>query len=394
MIRVLAPFFFALTIVAAAAETYLVVPFSNRAKDPKMDWLGESISEAIRESGEAAAIEVVSREDREDAVKKLSLRPSAQMPLASAVKLAESTASSRAVYGTFELLPAEAKAQVPSKGSLRITGRVFDLKRIAQVGEASITGAIEDLPGLQAELSWQLWRQVHGPLKVRQEDNLKHYRAAKAAALENYIRGLISSSKWLQHRYLTQAARLDPGFPHPHFYLGRMQWWEEHYREAASWLQKVPEDFIYYQEASFMLAMSKYELSDFHGARQALERIEARLPIPEVWNNIAAAHNRLNQPTQALPLFRKALEADPADTDYQFNVGYALWKLRDFANAAERFRAVLDRSPDDQDAILLLGRCLAASGPRPGDLRGDGLERVKDSYTEPAGPGAWPVAVK
>ncbi len=350
-----------------------------------MDWIGESIAEAIREAGEAVGLDVVTREDREDAVKKLSLRASSQLSLASVLKLSEECGAQRAIYGQFELLPGDPQ-KTNSKGSLRITARVFDLKRIAQAGENQAVGAIEDLPILEIDLAWQILRQLAGPLKVAQEDLLKQHRKVKLSALENYTRGLMSTSKWLQHRYFTQATRLDPAFPHPYFHLGRMQWWEERYREAATWLEKVPEDFSYNVEASFMLALSRYELSEYEAARRALEKIEPKLPVPEIWNNLAAMNTRLNRLEPALQLFRRALQADPTDADYQFNVGYTLWKMRDYANAADSFRAVLDRSPDDQDAILLLGRCLSSAGPRPGDLRGEGLERLKDTYTEPAKP--------
>ena len=58
-----------------------------------------------------------------------------------------------------------------------------------------------------------------------------------------------------------------------------------------------------------------------------------------------------------------AMRADP---DYWFNFGYSLWKQGEFALAAEKFRAVLDRSPTDQEATIMLGRCIKMDGPRAG----------------------------
>jgi len=45
---------------------------------------------------------------------------------------------------------------------------------------------------------------------------------------------------------------------------------------------------------------------------------------------------------------------------------------------------VLDRSPDDQMATLLLGMCIKKQGPRPGDARLETLERLKTNYEERA----------
>jgi Flp pilus assembly protein TadD len=105
--------------------------------------------------------------------------------------------------------------------------------------------------------------------------------------------------------------------------------------------------------------------------------------LNEVFNNLGAAQMRRNS-SEALDNFLKALEGDESDPDYHFNAGYALWKNGSFEVAAERFRAVLDRVPDDQQAISMLGRCLKKDPARPGDARTEGLERIKEQYEESA----------
>ncbi len=95
------------------------------------------------------------------------------------------------------------------------------------------------------------------------------------------------------------------------------------------------------------------------------------------------AQSRLRSPA-ALDNFRRALEGDSTDPDYHFNVGYELWKRADFARAAESFRALLDRTPGDDEAVVFLGRCLKKEGPRPGDPRSEGRERLKLNFEETA----------
>ena len=107
------------------------------------------------------------------------------------------------------------------------------------------------------------------------------------------------------------------------------------------------------------------------------------VPLGEVLNDLGAAESRANRP-EALENFRKALEGDPSDSTYHFNVGYALWKNGDFQAAAENFRAVLAHDPNDETASLLLARSEKRSGPRPGDPRTEGLERLKSNYQESA----------
>jgi len=107
------------------------------------------------------------------------------------------------------------------------------------------------------------------------------------------------------------------------------------------------------------------------------------VPLNEVFNNLGAAQSRGNLPG-ALESFRKAQEGDSSDPIYQFNVGYALWKSGNFPAAAQNFRALLVRDPNDEQAAALLERCQRQSGPRPGETRTEGLERLKTNYQESA----------
>ena len=65
-------------------------------------------------------------------------------------------------------------------------------------------------------------------------------------------------------------------------------------------------------------------------------------------------------------------------------MGYSLWKQGKFELAAANFRAVLDRSPSDQEATTMLGYCLKMEGPRAGDPRSDGRERLKTTFEDSA----------
>jgi predicted Zn-dependent protease len=124
-------------------------------------------------------------------------------------------------------------------------------------------------------------------------------------------------------------------------------------------------------------------MGDFEGAQRAFQFVVQSVPLNEVLNNLAAAQSRNDQP-DALENFRKVLEGDPNDPVYHFNVGFVLWRRNQFDAAAERFRAVLDRNPNDQESVVMLGRCLKRSGPRAGDPRSEGLERLKHEYRETA----------
>jgi tetratricopeptide (TPR) repeat protein len=109
--------------------------------------------------------------------------------------------------------------------------------------------------------------------------------------------------------------------------------------------------------------------------------IRESVPLSEVWNNLGAAQSRAGR-ADALSALEHALEGDPADPVYHFNVGLARLKRGDLDHAAERFRAVLDRDPGDREAGSLLEA--AASPAMARRAAAQAVERIKSNYDESA----------
>src|SRR5260370_34939341 len=89
----------------ARADTVLVLPFFNESKTQNIDWIGESIAETIRESLSAQGVLVLSREDRLEAYRRLSVRANAVLTHPSGIKLREPPDASQISYGHFESQP-------------------------------------------------------------------------------------------------------------------------------------------------------------------------------------------------------------------------------------------------------------------------------------------------
>src|SRR5207237_7776364 len=119
----------------------LVLPFFNPSNDTKLDWIGESIAETIRASLTAHDVLALDREERLEAFRRLSIRPYALLTRASVIKLAESLDAGQVIFGQYSVAPGMAT----SNGSLRITGRILDLKRIKQGPELKALGTRAEL---------------------------------------------------------------------------------------------------------------------------------------------------------------------------------------------------------------------------------------------------------
>jgi tetratricopeptide (TPR) repeat protein len=286
------------------------------------------------------------------------------------------------VFGEYDVAP-DATGARTLKSNLRLTVHAIDLKKLSEFAPIEQTGPLEDLSQMEMKASWMLLKEVSPSSVSSEADFLRTRPAVRVESMESYVRGLMATNPEQQIKLFAQAARLDDHFSQPDFQLGRLHFQRKDYKAAEQWLPKVSRGDSHYMEALFLLGICRYYDGDYDGAIQNFRVVLAELPLNEVFNNLGAALSRKNDPTAA-DQFRKALEGDEADPDYWFNLGFALWKKGDFARAADQFRAVLDRSNGDQDATYFLGRSLRNDGPRAGDSRSEGRERIKTTFEDSA----------
>ena len=363
------------------AGTAAVLPFANRTSQPNMDWIGESIAETVRDALGPRGVVTLNREEVEEAYRQLNLRPRGVLTAGSVLKIGEALDAEQVIYGTFEFDPSASNGA--QQGSLKISARIFDRRRLRLGPEFIETGSLEDVATLEAHLAWRTLSLL-APKLAPPESEFRSLRSrVRLDAEESYMRGLLARAPEQQEKFFLQAARLDPHFGHPSYQLGRIHYARKEYRQAVEWLQKIAPEDVHYREAGFLLGLALFQSSDYAGAQKAFQTVADSVPLGEVYNNLGASQSRRNLP-QAADSFRKALDGDANDPLYHFNLGYALWKKGEFAAAADRFRAVLDRTPDDQMATLMLGLSIKKQGPRPGDARLETLERLKTNYEERA----------
>jgi tetratricopeptide (TPR) repeat protein len=362
---------------AARADATVALPLFNLSEDRSVDWVGESVAENIIEALHAEGLVTLDRNDRAEACQRLSLRANASLSRASVVKIADELDASHAIFGSFEI-----KKDAAAKPAIKLSVRVLDLKQVRQSEEFAAEGLLEDLATLQGALAWKVLTSIVAKPATTEADFLARRPNVRVDAMENYTRGLLSKDESARHRFFTQATRLEPKFSQPAFQLGLLYWDKEDYQHAAQWFQRVGATDTHYMQSMYYAGICRHYSAEYAGAESAFAAVAESVPLNEVFSNLGASQLRLGKLPQAIANFEKALEGDPADPDYHFNLGYALWHAKRFDEAAERFRAVLERIPDDKDSTTLLGFCLKREAPRAGDPKQEGLERVKEEYEE------------
>ena len=91
---------------------------------------------------------------------------------------------------------------------------------------------------------------------------------------------------------------------------------------------------------------------------------------------------------RAADYFEKAIQNDPSDADYHFNLGVTLTQAGDRAGAVRELHTALDRRPDDSEAKMLLDSLTPAAGsggivPSSATSKAP-VERIKRNYEEDA----------
>jgi tetratricopeptide (TPR) repeat protein len=369
-------------VLLAETNTLLVLPFFNLSEKTDLAWIGESISETLRDAALGEGLLVLDRDAQRESYRRLSIRQSAHLTKASVIKVGQALDASRILYGEYEFHTVIGSL-AGSRGTLRIAVRLMDLKRWTPDQEWTEMGPLENLAAMENRLAWQALSELAPAKKISEEEYRARRPALRVDAMESYIRGLQASTDDQKIRFFTRAARLDDNFCPPRFQLGQLYFSRKEYRGAADWLAQIKSESPHYYHANFLLGLCRYHNTDYAGAEKAFRLVAEAVPLNEVFNNLGAAEVR-RDPAQALEDFRKALAGDASDPAYHFNVGYALWKKGEFDAAASSFRAVLERSPDDPDAAAMLERCLKQIGPHRGDSRTENIERIKDTYEETA----------
>lgn len=354
---------------ASSAQTIVVLPFENASKAPGLEWISESFPEVLGQRLASAALYAVSREDRAYAFDRAGIPVTLHLSRATLFRIAEQMDVDYLVLGEYNF----------DGQSFTATAQLLDMKGLRLSPELRESGPLVNLIELQTALSWDLLRLVRPDLLPPREQFLASAPAIRLDAFENYIRGVVATSRPLRIKHFREAIRLNPDYFMAMLQLGRTYFDGREYEQAASWFARIPKNDPVGREANFYLGMSAYYLGDFARAEEAFNFLASRLPLTEICNNLGVVADRRGK-RSALDYFQKAVKADPSDADYRFNLGVALYKAGDAAAATRQLREALNLRPADAEAKALLdsianGAAKTASVKLP-------LERIKRNYDE------------
>jgi tetratricopeptide (TPR) repeat protein len=361
----------------AAGRTMVVIPFENASPTPGLEWLGESFPETFHEQLNSPVLYVASRDERLRAYDRQGVPAGVHPSRATLDRLAEQMDVDYAVLGSYKYDGAR----------LTATAQLLDMRAPKLSPTVTESAPLADLGNLQSALAWDLLRLIRTDFSLPKDNYIASVAPARLDAQENYIRGILATTAEEKVQHYREAVRLNPDYAQAWLELGKTYYALRAYEPAISTLSQVQPSSAVAREANFYLGLAAYAHGDFAKSETAFEFVAARLPLAEVYNNlgVVAARRGHSQKTAA-EYFEKAIQDDPSDPDYHFNLGVTLTQAGDRAGAARELHTALDHRPNDAEAKALLDSVMPPSGtivPSSATSKAP-TERIKRNYEEDA----------
>ena len=332
-------------------RTLVVIPFENTSPTPGLEWLGESFPVTFHSQLDSPVLYVVTREERLRAYDRQGVPAGVHPSRATTYRLAEQMDVDYAVLGTYSY----------DGSRLTATAQLLDMRAQKLLPPATEFAPLGDLGNLQSALAWDLVRLIRPNFGVPKDRYIASVPAMRLDALESYVRGTVGTTADEKIQRYREATRLNPVFAEAWLELGKAYYGPRQYEQAIAALERVPESAKGAREANFYLGLSSYAHGDYEKADRAFEFVAARLPLAEVYNNLGVVAARRGQ-RRAADDFERAIQNDPSDPDYHFNLAVALCRSGDKPRASRELRTALDQKPNDQEAKALLDSLAPGNG--------------------------------
>ena len=369
-------------LVAPSQGIFLVFPFENDGASPRLDWLSEGLEELTIQRLSAAGQQVYTHEARATELDRDGLPPAARFSHATMLRIAADLDADFVVFGKFN-----------SDGkSLAIEVQILRVSPTSLSVPIRQSGPLESLMESHATLIGKLLAANDKGFPLNLAEFSKLQRALRLDAFEHYVRGLHANDDDARMRELRESARLEPEWPEPAFAIGQAYFSRRDCDSALPWLAHVPAANSRSTEATFTIGVCRLLLNQPDKAEEVFLSLQDHLKkafvsgaeLPEILNNLALAQARRGDTTAAASSLLRALDLDPDEDDYPFNLGLMYLRGNDTTTAAKYFREASDREPENPEDRALLIYALEKAGNK------SEANEERNSAAESLGPNALP----
>jgi tetratricopeptide (TPR) repeat protein len=361
---------------ASGGKTAVVIPFENASGAPGLAWVSEAFPEILEQRISSPSLYVLGRDDRLRAYDQMGIPADLHPSRATIYRIAEQMGVDYVVLGRYAF----------DGRNFTASAQVLDMNRQRLSPEARESGPLVQLIDVQTLLAWDLMKTLRPDFAGARETFRLRADPVRLDAFENYVRGIVAITPQEKVEKFQQAIRLNPQYAKAILQLGQAYYSERQYDQAIATLEKMPQADPLSPQANFILGLAAYSRGNYGRAKNAFTFVVSQLPLTEVYNNLGVIAARQND-SRALGYFQKAVQADPADGDYRFNLGLAYYHAGNLSEAARQLREAMNLRPTDIEAKAFLDALTpqAMLNVQPSASRSANhapLERIKRNYDE------------
>jgi Flp pilus assembly protein TadD len=360
---------------ATPGSRVLVMPFAaeaeaNAAGGPGAAlWMGEAASILLGERLAALGVGTLTRDQRVAAFERLNVPMSAALTRATMIRVAEIIGATEVIFG-----------EVTLGGQVQVRARLVRLSAGLELPAVTDAGPLPEIFPLFARVATALAGQT-GRLRPPSQTPTA---PMPLDAFENYVKGLVAGTPAAQQRYLESASRVVPTDPRVLMALWSVYTAQDLHERAVAAANAVSVQSSLSRQARFAVALSLIELRRFDGAFQTLTDLHQATRSAAVSNALGVVQLRRPPLPLASPAtfyFKRAVDEDPENTDYLFNLGYAHARARNTTDALTWLREAVRLDAANGEAHAVMSAVLVATGREPEAQRELELARLLGTET-------------
>ena len=356
--------------VVPVGASQLVMPFENATREPRFNWLGEGAAVALTDDLVALGAHAISREDRLRAFERLRVPPVTTLSEATIIRIGQIVGAEQVVTGSFAI----------DGNTLTVRARAIRLDAGQTFPDITEQGPLTEFFGLFASVARRL---LPDSTVTAAEMERGH---PPIAAFEQYVKGSVAENPATQTVFLKEALRLAPDFQRARLALWNVYTEQGDHRQALAIARQVPASHPLSRQARFFAALSMMSLGQHADAIDQLTALNRQRRDAALLNDLGVAQLRRtarSPDASAQEFFREAVDANPADPDLTFNLGYAAWLAHNTLTAVTWLRETVRRNPQDAAAHWVLGVALQAStNTAEGQREKELAKRLSSTYAE------------
>jgi tetratricopeptide (TPR) repeat protein len=322
-------------------QLLLALPFDNRSGQANLDWIGEAVSETFNQRLGASGFDIISRDDRQYALEHLGLPQNFQPSRATAIRLAQTLDADDVIVGFYTV----------EANNLHVSAQLLDVNALRLSQPMVQDGPLDHMLDVLDSLAWHVTRGLDPKFPLPESSFHAASANLRLNGFENYIRGILETEPAERIHHLKIAVAENPAYSPAWLALGMTYFAEQQFDASAAALGHLRKTDRAALEAEFYRGLAFFYTGHYDEAEEAFAFVAGQLPLPEVVNDQGVAASRRGHDGGAL--FQQAINGDPHDPDYDFNLAIALARRGDTSNALSAVGEALKLRPQDSEAANL-----------------------------------------